>query len=117
MHADLKHVDKEGFPHEKEAQNILFFYHMIDEDLAIDKQYPNAVFLGRVVAKGHEVLHWYIHDADIADRIMYRLSLCKNPPVKFDYEIKDDKNWEYAHCLIDPLKTTPETEPNNNFNF
>ena len=113
----FEHADKDGFPNEEETQKMHSLFDKLNKKLAVDKKSPNAVFLGRVVGGVWGSLYWYLHNYDIADNDLFVMSMLKDKPLKFGFEITEDKNWEKAHSLIDPLETTPEATPDNNFRF
>ena len=94
----------DAMPDKEDTVKMQDFTDYLCEYLAIDKNHPNAVFLGRVTGNGYTQAMWYVNNPEKANGFLQSLIKSGNYPFHFEFVMEADPDWKEAHYWLDPLK-------------
>lgn len=100
---DYDNLEGERMPDNKSTVIMQDFCDMLTERLAIDKQHPNALFLGRRTGDGFTQMMWYVNNPELANKYLQTLIDSKTYPFNFEFQMSQDSDWEEAHYWLDPM--------------
>ena len=94
----------EDMPDRENTVKMQDFTDYLCEQLAADKNHPNAVFLGRVTGNGETQAMWYVNNPEKANTFLQSLISSEKYPFQFEFVMEPDPDWNEAHYWLDPLK-------------
>ena len=92
----------DDMPDKDDTVKMQDFTECLCERLAIDKNHPNAVFLGRVTGNGETQAMWYVNNPEKANDFLQSLIKSGNYPFQFEFVMEADPDWKEAHYWLDP---------------
>ncbi|MDH5414914.1 MAG: DUF695 domain-containing protein [Flavobacteriaceae bacterium] len=99
---DFEDIVDNGMPSEEERQIVDPFCDKLDGEI---KAGGNALFLARETWNETRRLVWMVYDPEIANQHLQYIIEYNMHPRPFDYEMKEDHNWEQAEWYLKPLRT------------
>lgn len=94
---DFEDLIENGMPSKKELSVIEPFENKLDSMLkGLDKNKPNALFLGRITWKSTRELIWRIYNPEIANDVLQQIIKTNDAPRPFDFRMEQDTQWELA---------------------
>lgn len=100
---DYTHTVGDDMPDVEDTKRIQDFADLLSENLKVDNDHPNALFLGRVTGDSHTQMMWYVNDPEQAVEYLQSLIESGDYSLEFDYEMSYDGEWNEAHFWLDPL--------------
>lgn len=94
----------EDMPDRENTVKMQDFTDYLCDQLAADKNHPNAVFLGRVTGNGETQAMWYVNNPEKANTFLQSLISSEKYPFQFEFVMEPDPDWNEAHYWLDPLK-------------
>lgn len=101
---DCKLLGANGMPTTKEGNALNQLEDSITSTLQVDQ---NAIFLARITARGERVLLYRVRDPDIANDTLQTLLSTPKPLREWDYQMKQDPDWELAQPELHLLEHDP----------
>jgi len=71
----------------------------------LDKDKPNALFLGRVTWNATRQLMWRVYEPEMVNQELQKIIEKNEHPREFDYRIEEDSEWAFAKWYLTDYKT------------
>lgn len=71
----------------------------------------NAIFLARITARGERALLFHVHDPEVADQILKRLTALPDSLREWEYQMEYDVDWILAKPEMDLLAAPSRSNP------
>ncbi len=85
-----------GMPAQADVGLVDRFGDQLDQELKVDSERPNALFLGRVTWNETRELIYRVYDPEVTNDLLQRIVSDRTHPREFDYRIDDDPDWGLA---------------------
>lgn len=97
-----------GMPTNEEIDTLVRLEEMIALAIEADR---NTIFLARITARGERALLFRVHDPEVADQILKRLTALPDSLREWEYQMEYDVDWILAKPEMDLLAAPSRSNP------